>query len=129
MPKHIALVLTNSLEGQEDEFNRWYTDRHIDEILSLDAHVAVQRFRLANQGNPADAPFKYLAINEVVAGGMDAALAAEEAFGAEQQRAAAAGDGDRRFAAPAGLSPDYQVLWFTAITDPREADSASGWSG
>lgn len=128
MPKHIAIVLTNSVEGQEEEYNRWYTEHHIDEILGLDGHVAVQRFRLADRGNPTGAPYKYLAINEVAPGKLDAAVAATEAFGAEQSRAAESG-GDRRFLPPAGLAADYQVLWFTAITDRREAETTGGWRG
>lgn len=33
MGKHIFVVLTNAVPGQEDELNRWDNERHLDDVL------------------------------------------------------------------------------------------------
>lgn len=66
MPKHILLAMTNPVEGQEDEFNDWYTNRHLHDVVKAPGIVAAQRFALDDQqryGPPY--PFKYLAIYEI----------------------------------------------------------------
>lgn len=64
MPKVKMLVYTNALEGKDEEFNRWYDNIHIPEVLQLSKSVAAQRFRLsdAQPGDPE--PHRYLAIYE-----------------------------------------------------------------
>lgn len=59
------VVLTNAVEGREDEYNDWYTNVHLPDVLAIPGIVAAERFRLAPaQRSPAQ-PFKYLAIYEV----------------------------------------------------------------
>ena len=64
MPKVKMLVYTNALEGKDDEFNRWYDETHIPEVLEFTKSVAAQRFRLsdAQPGDPG--PHRYLAVYE-----------------------------------------------------------------
>ena len=64
MPKVKMLVYTNALEGKDEEFNRWYDNIHIPEVLQLTKAVAAQRFRLseAQPGDPG--PHRFLAIYE-----------------------------------------------------------------
>jgi len=33
MSRHVFAVLTNPVEGREAEFNAWYDDRHVHDIL------------------------------------------------------------------------------------------------
>jgi hypothetical protein len=33
MPKHLMLVLTNPVEGKDAEYNEWYTNTHLPDIL------------------------------------------------------------------------------------------------
>lgn len=64
MSKHIFVVFTNALPGQDREFNEWYTDRHIPDALRLPGIVAAQRFTLSDIQR-MNAPYKYLAIYEI----------------------------------------------------------------
>lgn len=64
--KHILLVLSNAVEGQDDAFNTWYTGTHLPDVLKVHGFSAAQRFRLSDtQMNGNAAPHKYLAIYEV----------------------------------------------------------------
>jgi len=67
MAKHTFLVLTNPVEGKDKEYNDWYTNQHIPDVVSVPGIVAAQRFRLADfqMGNGAPSPWKYLAIYEI----------------------------------------------------------------
>ena len=70
--KSIDLVQTNPLPGQEDEFNEWYSGRHIRDILAVPGIVTAQRYRLHPSrrvdGKGYDdlaKPFQYLAVYEI----------------------------------------------------------------
>jgi hypothetical protein len=67
MPRHILLVLSNAADGRDDEFNDWYTDVHLHDVLAVDGFVAAQRFRLADAQLQPDrpAPHRYLAVYEI----------------------------------------------------------------
>jgi len=68
----IDLVLSNPVPGMEDEFNEWYSDRHVHEILRVPGYVSAQRYRVTrhrvsgsgSSGMP-EPPFQYLALYEV----------------------------------------------------------------
>ncbi|MBO0710001.1 MAG: hypothetical protein J2P47_01850 [Acetobacteraceae bacterium] len=66
MPKYTFAVLSNAVEGKDAEFNEWYTNRHVPDVLDVPGFVAAQRFRLTDvqRGNP---PFahRYLALYEI----------------------------------------------------------------
>ncbi len=65
MARHFMLVLTNPVEGREDEYNEWYNHTHLGEVLGVEGFVAAQRFEInaLSEGGP----FKYLAIYEIEA--------------------------------------------------------------
>ena len=58
--KQLVLVLTEPTEGQEEEFNRYYEDLHLDEVLESTGWKSAQRFRLVDQAG-RDCPLSYLA--------------------------------------------------------------------
>jgi hypothetical protein len=64
MAKHILLVITNPTPDQEDEFNRWYTEVHLDDVLRVPGFVAAQRFKLSADG-PKGLSGRYLAVYEM----------------------------------------------------------------
>jgi len=64
--KHMVLVLTEPTEGQTEEFDRYYEQDHIDEVLQTTGWVSGQRFRLQDQVG-APCPLPYLAIYEAQA--------------------------------------------------------------
>ena len=64
--KHIVVVLTEPTAGREDEFNTYYENLHLDEVLATTGWSSAQRFKLsAQQGVPCPNP--YLAYYEVEA--------------------------------------------------------------
>jgi hypothetical protein len=82
-PDNVVLVVfSNPHPGQDDEYNRWYTDEHLADVLAVPGFVAAQRYSFAS---PAGAPapeWNYLALYEIAADQVD------EAFPALYARAA-----------------------------------------
>ncbi|MCE2510411.1 MAG: hypothetical protein J4G10_05475 [Alphaproteobacteria bacterium] len=64
--KHLLLVLSNPTEGQEKEFNRWYDELHLDEMLATTKCTSAQRFKLTDDQWTKSA-HNYLAVYEVEA--------------------------------------------------------------
>jgi hypothetical protein len=59
----VLIVLSNPIDGMEDEYNAWYTDIHLPEVVALPNVQYAQRFKLEDAqvpGTPTD--FKYLAL-------------------------------------------------------------------
>jgi hypothetical protein len=77
MAKHILVVLSNAEDGTDEQFNRWYTETHLGDILTLPGYTAAQRFKLSEaQLGTGDLPYRYLAIYEVEAENVAAAAEA-----------------------------------------------------
>lgn len=67
MARHIFLAWTNAVPGHEDEFNAWYEDRHVVEVLATPGFITAQRFELSPvQREPQASPptWNYLVIYE-----------------------------------------------------------------
>ena len=62
MKKCILVVQTNPVVGREDEYNDWYTNRHLDDVLKVPGFKSAQRFMLAQDDGTSK--WKYLAIYE-----------------------------------------------------------------
>lgn len=56
MAKHKLIALSNAVPGQEAEFERWYDQQHIPDILGFDGFLSAQRFNLAAQPGPPGTP-------------------------------------------------------------------------
>lgn len=68
------IVFANAAEGKDDEYNDWYDNTHIPEVLSSGPFTAAQRFKMADaQRSPVN--HGYVAIYEFD-GSADDALAA-----------------------------------------------------
>jgi hypothetical protein len=75
MQKHVMIMLAECVPGTEDEFNDWYTNVHLAEVIQPAGFVAAQRFKIANT-DPAQEGSSYLAIYELETDDLDAAIAA-----------------------------------------------------
>ena len=64
MAKHYLVVVTNPKPGQEEEFNKWYTEQHLDDVLKVPGFVAAQRFKV-NLDAAKSLPGPYLALYEM----------------------------------------------------------------
>jgi hypothetical protein len=85
MARHVIAVLSEPVEGKEDEFNDWYENTHIDEVLSSAVVASGERFRLSAERG-AKCPLPYLAFYEVEAESGEAAIKRlEESRGERQQ--------------------------------------------
>ena len=40
MGRYMFLGLTNATEGRDDEFNDWYDNRHLPDVLAVEGFVA-----------------------------------------------------------------------------------------
>jgi hypothetical protein len=68
MIEALLVVLTNSIEGRDDDFNDWYTNIHTHDALGYRGSIAQQRFTLAAdqvQDYPDGFVSQYLALYEV----------------------------------------------------------------
>jgi hypothetical protein len=66
MAKHIFVALTNPVPGKEAEFNKFYDEVHLPDVLGSPGWVAAQRYRLTSEQRPdMSPPYKYAAIYEV----------------------------------------------------------------
>jgi hypothetical protein len=76
MAKYTFVVLTNPTPRQEAEYNRWYNEQHIPDVLQARGFVCAQRFRLADtqMGGDNNKPYKYLALYEIETDDLKATL-------------------------------------------------------
>lgn len=64
MARHVVLVLSEATEGREQEFDDWYENVHLDEVLATTGWQSAQRFVLADQKG-APCPLRHLALYDV----------------------------------------------------------------
>ena len=65
MARHVMVVLTNAVEGRDEEFNRWYDEEHLQHVLTLPGAVSAQRFVLGDvQRHASPHPYRYMALYE-----------------------------------------------------------------
>lgn len=79
MGKHILVVHTNAKEGQDEAFNEWYSNVHVQEVVQIPGFVSAQRFQLSDEQMGGECAYKYLAIYEIEAESAGAALDALKA--------------------------------------------------
>jgi hypothetical protein len=63
--KYVFVVFTEPVDGRDAEYNDWYSDTHIPDVLKLDGIVAARRFKLAAMNPPQDGHPSYLALYEI----------------------------------------------------------------
>ena len=69
------LVLANAEPGRESEFDAWYSERHVPEILRTSGFKSAQRFQLsAAQVSAEPLPHRYVTIYELETLDIQAAL-------------------------------------------------------
>jgi hypothetical protein len=58
----IMLALTNPVAGREAEFNTWYDDVHVKDLVAVPGIVAAQRYIVVPSSDATSAPYQYLTI-------------------------------------------------------------------
>lgn len=67
------MVMSNAVEGTDAEFNKWYDEVHVTDVLAVPGVVSAQRFTLSEltapevEGTPPPPPpaHRYLAVYEL----------------------------------------------------------------
>ena len=86
MSRHCLVVFSNPVEGREDEYNDWYTNTHLRDVLKIPGFIGAQRFaRSKEQLGSEPLPYRYMAIYDIETDDIKATM---EALG----KAAAAGE-------------------------------------
>lgn len=65
--RHLFLAMTNPRVGMdEEEFNRFYDEIHVPDVIGAPGWVAAQRYRLCSEQRfDQDPPWRYMAVYEV----------------------------------------------------------------
>jgi len=68
MARFSFLVYSNPVAGREQEYNDWYSNQHLKDLLAIPGVTAARRFKLsATQIRDAMPDYRYLAIYDVEA--------------------------------------------------------------
>lgn len=59
------LVFTNPRPGRDDEYNDWYSNVHLKDLLSIPGVVGAQRFRRVISDPDGQPQYSYLAVYEL----------------------------------------------------------------
>jgi hypothetical protein len=66
MSRYIFAVHSNAAEGREEEYNEWYSNHHLEDLLACPGVVSARRLTLAEQQvHPSPQPFKYFCLYEI----------------------------------------------------------------
>ena len=77
MAKHILMAFSNPHPGTDSEFNKWYDEIHLQEILTVKGYISAQRFYVsdAQMAGRAGPTHKYLTIYEIETDDLEQTLA------------------------------------------------------
>jgi len=76
MEKHYLLFFSNPVDGREDEYNKWYTDTHLHDVVKVPGFVSAQRFELSEAQMQVEMPYRYLAVYEIETDDIQSAIEA-----------------------------------------------------
>jgi hypothetical protein len=68
------LVFSNPRPGREDDFNDWYDQVHLKDVLDIPGVVGAQRYKLHSTGAPNEPAQRYLTVYDIE-GAAEAVLA------------------------------------------------------
>jgi len=74
MPRYKLLVMTKPVEGREQEYNDWYRDVHLPDVVAIPGYESAQRYRLLRPMVPGADKLPYLAIYEIETDDVDRAV-------------------------------------------------------
>lgn len=63
--RYLVLVMSNPVDGREHEYNQWYEDPHLDQVIETAGFASAQRFVLGAAAG-VESPHRYLALYETV---------------------------------------------------------------
>jgi hypothetical protein len=75
MAKYKFLVFTNARDGRDAEFNAWYDDVHLAEVVEVPGFTGAERYALRPQPGEPPPTHEYLAIYDMETDDVSATLA------------------------------------------------------
>jgi hypothetical protein len=105
MTRYIYVVLSSPREGREDEYNEWYSNRHIPDVLALGPFSSARRLKVAKSVFGEPPAQQYLAFYETDEEPADALAALEAARGTD------------RLAGSDAIDPESVASWFIESVD------------
>lgn len=73
MPNYKMVVMSRPAAGREDEYNTWYQDVHLRELVALPGFKSARRFRHARSLAEGEV-YPYMSIYEIETDDIDAVL-------------------------------------------------------
>ena len=83
--RYLVLVLTEPTEGNQDRFNDYYENIHLDEVIATTGWSSAQRFKLVDELGEG-CPLPYLAAYEAEADSAEEVIARLNATRPERQQ-------------------------------------------
>jgi hypothetical protein len=67
MGRYLFAVHSNPVEGREDEYNEWYSNRHLPDLRTVAGVVSARRFTIADRQARlvSQQQYRYLSLYEV----------------------------------------------------------------
>ena len=65
MAKHLFMFLTDAVAGKDAEYNAWYDNEHLSDVIRAAGFTAATRYKLADTEPPQQSDQKYLAVYEI----------------------------------------------------------------
>lgn len=59
------LVFSNPVDGQEDEYNNWYDNQHLADVVAVEGVISAQRYEAVDSPLAPVGTYRYLAIYEI----------------------------------------------------------------
>jgi hypothetical protein len=123
MAKATLVVLTNPVSPEQDaEYNDWYNNTHLKDVVAVDGFVSAQRFRVVIPDSAAELPkpsHQYLALYQIEADDLDTVA---------QALSARAGT-DAMQISPALDSATAQAFYVEPLGAPVTGDTATATAG
>ena len=65
MGTYTLVVFTNPVDGREDDYNQWYDNQHLPDVMSAGGFDRAERLRLTDIATPNEGQHRYLALYQV----------------------------------------------------------------
>ena len=72
--KTLYTVRSNPIAGRETDFNNWYSNTHLPEVMKIDGFLSAKRFKLAGVQVVKAQAHGYMAIYEIDSGDVQGTL-------------------------------------------------------
>ena len=65
MGNYTMVVFTSPVEGREDDYNDWYDNQHLGDVIAAAGFDRAERLRLTDIGSPTAGLRRYLALYQI----------------------------------------------------------------